>query len=66
MMDASSFWIGVYNESEKRLNYPMGIERGKVLPFAFYDLSEDERLPVWAFKNQKEVIVNDYLKEYYN
>lgn len=66
LMDASSFWIGIYNSSEQRLDYPMGIEKGNKLPFAFYDLTEDARLPVWAFKNQKEVFVNDYLKEYHN
>jgi len=66
LMDASSFWIGIYNASEQRLDYPMGIEKGKKLPFAFYNLTEDDRLPVWSFKNQKEVFVNDYLKEYHN
>jgi len=66
LMDASSFWIGIYSEAEQRLNYPIGKEKGKNVPAAFYNLSEDDRLPVWAFKNQQEVFVNDYLKEYNN
>jgi transcriptional regulator with GAF, ATPase, and Fis domain len=66
LMDASSFWIGIYNSTMETLDYPLGIEKGKFLPFAFYDLSDDERLPVWSFKNQKEAFVNDYLKEYNN
>ncbi len=66
LMDASSFWIGIYNKEEQRLNYPMGKERGKNVGSAFYDLNEDDRLPVWSFKNQKEVFVNDYLLEYNN
>ncbi len=66
LMDASSFWIGIYNESAQTLDYPLGKERGKTLPFAFYHLSDEARLPVWSFKNQKEAFVNDYLKEYNN
>lgn len=66
LMDASSFWIGIYNESTQRLEYPMGKEKGKTVGSAYYDLSENARLPVWAFKNKKEVFVNDYLKEYNN
>lgn len=64
LMDASSFWIGIYNESEQTLDYPMGIERGQHISFVQYDLSEEHWLPVWSFKNQKEVFVNDYEKEY--
>jgi transcriptional regulator with GAF, ATPase, and Fis domain/serine phosphatase RsbU (regulator of sigma subunit) len=66
LMDASSFWIGIYNEEEQRLNYPLGKEKGKTLPFAFYNLSDDKWLPVWSFKNQKEIMVNDYINEYGN
>ncbi len=66
LMDASSFWIGIYNEEEQRLNYPLGKEKGETLPFAYYNVTDDKRLPVWAFKNQKEVFVNDYLNEYKN
>jgi serine phosphatase RsbU (regulator of sigma subunit) len=64
LMDASSFWIGIHNATTQRLDYPLGIEKGKMLDFAYYDLTDDERLPVWCFKNQKEAFVNDYLKEY--
>jgi len=66
LMDASSFWIGIYNESQQTLDYPLGIEKGKSLPFAFYNLSDEARLPVWSFKTQKEVFINDYLREYKN
>src|SRR5246127_463749 len=66
LMDASSFWIGIYNETEQRLDYPLGKEKGKTLPFAYYNLSDDKWLPVWSFKNQKEIMVNDYLHEYGN
>ncbi len=66
LMDASSFWVGIYNEKDQQLDYPMGIEKGNTLPFAHYKLSEVNRLPVWAFINNKEVFVNDYQQEYFN
>jgi len=66
LMDASSFWIGIYNAAQQTLDYPMGIEKGKALSFAFYNLTDDDRLPVWSFKNKKEAFVNDYLLEYKN
>ena len=64
LMDASSFWIGIYNPSTQRLDYPIGMEKGKTLGYAYYDLSDDKYLPVWSFKNQKVIFVNDYRKEY--
>ncbi|MBI3503050.1 MAG: GAF domain-containing protein [Bacteroidetes bacterium] len=64
LMDASSFWIGIYNEEKQTLDYPMGIERGQHLSFAHYNLSDDYWIPVWSFKNKKEVFVNDYEREY--
>ncbi|MBI4929672.1 MAG: tetratricopeptide repeat protein [Bacteroidetes bacterium] len=64
LMDASSFWIGIYNETTQRLEYPLGKEKGKTVGSAYYNLSENNHLPVWAFKNQKEAFVNDYLKDY--
>jgi len=66
LMDASSFWIGLYNEEKQTLDYPKGIERGEHISFAYYDLSDTQWLPVWSFNNQKEVFVNDYEKEYCN
>jgi PAS domain S-box-containing protein len=65
-MDASSFWIGIYNQSKQSLDYTSGKENGKTFPFFSYSLTEDGSLAVWAFKNQKEVFINDYAKEYHN
>jgi transcriptional regulator with GAF, ATPase, and Fis domain len=64
LMDASSFWIGIYNEQTQRLDYPLGKEDGKTLSYAYYDLSDDKWLPVWSFKKQKAILVNDYENEY--
>ncbi len=66
LMDASSFWIGIYNSEKQTLDYPMGIERGEKIGEAYYNLSDSSWLPVWSFKNVKEVFVNDYENEYHN
>ncbi len=64
LMDASIFGIGVFNPYEKRLDFPGLIEKGVKLPFSFNLLDDENRLGVWCFINQKEVIINDYQKEY--
>lgn len=66
LMDASSFWIGVYNEKNQRLEYPMGIERGEVYGSPYYNLSDKKWLPVNSFLSQREIFVNDYIAEYNN
>jgi transcriptional regulator with GAF, ATPase, and Fis domain len=66
LMDASSFWIGIYNEKTQQLDYPLGKEEGKTHGYAYYDLSDDKWLPVWSFKKQQVVFVNDYESEYNN
>lgn len=66
LMDASSFWVGIYNEAKARLDYPVGKERGKTLGYAKYNLTDTAYLPVWAFNNRQEIFVNDYLAEYNN
>ena len=67
LMDASFFWVGVYDKKSNTLKSPVGIERGKKIINTHGGLSittDVTRIPVWAFLNQRIAIVNDYLKEY--
>ncbi len=64
LMDASGFGIGVFNPHEKRIDFQGFMEKGVKLPFSFDSLDNDNRLAVWCFKNQKEVIINDFQTEY--
>lgn len=66
LMDASSFWIGIYNASTQRLDYPLGKEKGKTIGYAYYDLSDEKYLPVWSFNRKEVLFINDYRKEYNN
>ncbi len=63
LMDAAALAIGIYNETEGRIDFPGTIEKGEKLPFSF-DSLEDERISVWCFKNQKEIFIGDFATEY--
>lgn len=64
LLDASVFSIGLYNPDEGRLDFPSSREKGITLPPHHYDLDDDNRLAVWCFTNQKEILIGDYETEY--
>ena len=64
LMEASVFFIGIYDEENNQLFFPGAMERGVKFPAVFYDLSDNSRPAVWCFKNQKEIIMNDLRQEY--
>ncbi|MFA6516769.1 MAG: GAF domain-containing protein [Bacteroidia bacterium] len=64
LMDATVFGIGVVNHEENRIEFKGLMEKGNKIPFAVFSLTEDTRVGVWCFKNQKEVFINDYHTEY--
>jgi len=63
LMDASVFFIGIYNEKEQCIDFKGAKEKGKTFPQFHYNLDDDTRIAVWCFKNQKEVFMNDYQNE---
>jgi signal transduction histidine kinase/CheY-like chemotaxis protein len=64
LMDATIFGIGVFNEQEQRLEFYGAMEKGVQLPFWSVTLKEEDRIPIWCFTNQKEVIISDFKLEY--
>ncbi len=67
LMDASGFYIGIYDAEKNRLYFPGAIEKSeKMHPVSSYDLSDKNRPAVWCFNNQKEVIMNDIALEFNN
>ena len=63
LMDASVFGIGLYDENNHRLVFPATKEKGiRLAPF-YADINDENRLGVWCFKNQKDVLINDYQEE---
>ena len=64
LMDASVFSIGLYQDENQALVFPSTKEKGVTLPEFENPLSDDDRLSVWCFKNQQDVIINDYSVDY--
>ena len=64
LMDASVFGIGLYQEDKQALIFPSTKEKGASLPEFSVPLSDDERLAVWCFNKQQDVIINDYHTDY--
>jgi transcriptional regulator with GAF, ATPase, and Fis domain len=66
LMDASVFDIGIFNKKYERIEFPGSIEKGKKLPFNYYDLSDETRLAVLSFKQAKEIFINNIAEEFSN
>ncbi|RQW01718.1 GAF domain-containing protein, partial [candidate division KSB1 bacterium] len=64
LMDASVFGIGLYHAEEQLLVFPATKEKGETLPEFTVPLSDDNRLAVWCFKNQEDVIINEYGRDF--
>jgi DNA-binding CsgD family transcriptional regulator len=64
LMDAYSFAIGIYNPVSERIEYIGARENNQKLPaFSIYAHNQ-ERFSGWVFSHQKELLINDYEKEY--
>ncbi|MCR8557843.1 LuxR C-terminal-related transcriptional regulator [Mucilaginibacter sp. BJC16-A38] len=64
LMDAYSFAIGIYNPVSERIEYIGARENNQKLPaFSIYAHNQ-ERFSGWVFTHQKELLINDYEKEY--
>jgi len=64
LMDAPSFGLGIYNSEKNELFFPGYIEDGEVLEDLTYELEDNTRLASICFNSQKEIIINDFKKEY--
>jgi len=65
LMDAYSFAIGIYNPVSERIEYIGARENNQKLPaFSIYAHSK-ERFSGWVFSHKKELLINDYEKEYH-
>lgn len=65
LMDAYSFGIGVYNEKNGRFEYTGARENDKKMPDFSIDAHATGRFSAWVFANGKEVLINDFEKEYH-
>ncbi|HNR68951.1 MAG TPA: ATP-binding protein [bacterium] len=64
LMDASVFGIGLFNAEKQTLDFPGTTEKNELLPPYSLSLSDENRLAVWCYKNQQDVIINDYARDF--
>lgn len=64
LMSADCFGVGIYNPSLNRIEFRGVLEGDKVLPFHYEQVEGTDRLSVYCFKNQAEILINEYAKEY--
>lgn len=63
MMDADAFGIGIYREEQNDLFHTGVMENGKKLPDFTFPL-EEERIASVCFLQGKEILINDWNKDY--
>jgi serine phosphatase RsbU (regulator of sigma subunit) len=64
LMDASVFAIGIYNEEDEILEFPVAIENGEKLPYHAENLDDTGRFAVWCFLNEQDLFINDSEVDY--
>lgn len=64
IMPAEGFGIGIYNETSMTIEFPGFIEKGQKLPYSSDSIEDPNRLSVLCFKDNKSIIINDYIQEY--
>ncbi|MBK9284147.1 MAG: GAF domain-containing protein [Sphingobacteriaceae bacterium] len=63
LMDAEGFGIGIYNEKEEAVIYPLYIEGKQKYTNTKYKISETNRLTAICFNEAREIVINDHDKE---
>jgi len=65
LMSADCFGVGIYNEATNEIEFRGVIEGDKELPYHYEKVEGADRLSVYCFKKQKEILVNEYGKEFH-
>lgn len=63
MMDANVFCIGFYEPSQQKIIFKLAIEKGQHLAEFSVSMNDEDRLAVYCVKNQKPVIINDFMRD---
>lgn len=66
LMDADVFAIGLANNTEKQLEFPIVKEAGEILENVTYDYDDADRIAILAYNEGKDFVINDFVKEFSN
>jgi signal transduction histidine kinase len=64
LMDATTFLIMIHNESQRKLECILSMEKGEKLPLFEVSLEEKNRFAVWCVDHAAPVFMNDVDNEY--
>lgn len=64
LLDASIFFIMIYNKENNSLDCKLSIENGEKLPEFSFGMEEENRFAVWCVQNKKPVYMNDVDSEF--
>lgn len=63
LMDANVFGIATADKANERLVFPEVLENGEPLRGFGFDLNDETRLGVICYKESREIIIGDFIKE---
>ncbi|MCG8576099.1 MAG: PAS domain S-box protein [Flavobacteriales bacterium] len=63
LMDANVFGIAIHYPDSNELRFPAIVENNEKLGDVAFDLDDETRLGVLCFKERKEIVIGDYVKE---
>ncbi|HKB45647.1 MAG TPA: LuxR C-terminal-related transcriptional regulator [Chitinophagaceae bacterium] len=66
LTDAYQFCVGIYDEKEGLIHYKGMIENGIRFPDFSIDALDDSRLASWCIRNEQDIFMNDFDREYNN
>jgi len=64
VMSTDVFSIGLYNEKEKSIDFVHSYLNGERQPFVRYLIEDKERLAIYSFTHNEEIVIEDFYKEY--
>ena len=64
LMDATVFWIGIYEKNTDQLYFEGAYEHDEPLAPFRIPMTDEERLAVYCFNHQKEINIRDFGVEY--
>ncbi len=65
LMDAAGFGIGLFDAKKKQVIFPLYIEGEEKFTDLTYDVANTDKLAVNCFANNREIVINDFKKEYH-
>ncbi|MBN8694709.1 MAG: GAF domain-containing protein [Bacteroidetes bacterium] len=65
LMDAAGFGIGLFDAKKQQVIFPLYIEGDEKFKDLTYDVKDTEKLTVNCFVNKREIVINDFSKEYH-